>query len=67
VLPLVFAYATLRDLTRVPGALLRHDAVKISRGEVKSLLVVSALAVLSNRALWWLVERTRTKPLVLGW
>jgi farnesyl-diphosphate farnesyltransferase len=67
VLPLVFAYATLRDLTRVPGALLRHDAVKISRGEVKSLLIVSALAVLSNRGLSWLVERARTKPLVLGW
>jgi farnesyl-diphosphate farnesyltransferase len=67
VLPLLFAYATLRDLTRVPGALLRHDAVKISRGEVKSLLVVGALSVLSNRALSWLVERARTKPLVLGW
>jgi farnesyl-diphosphate farnesyltransferase len=65
VLPLVFAYATLRDLTRVPGAFLRHDAVKISRGEVKSLLIVSAMAVLSNRALSWLVERARTRPLIL--
>jgi farnesyl-diphosphate farnesyltransferase len=66
-LPLLFAYATLRDLTRVPGALLRHDGVKISRGEVKSLLLAGALAAMSNRALSWLVERARTKPLVLGW
>jgi farnesyl-diphosphate farnesyltransferase len=69
VLPLVFAYATLRDLTRAPGASLRHDSIKISRGEVKSLLIVSAMAIMSNRALAWLVERARTRPLILvpGW
>jgi hypothetical protein len=32
---------------------------------VKSLLIVSAMAVLSNRALSWLVERARTRPLIL--
>ena len=66
-LPLLFAHATLRDLMRAPRALLGHDSVKISRGEVKSLLIVSALVVVSNRALSWLVERARTKPLILGW
>ena len=66
-LPLLFAQATLRDLTRAPRALLGREPVKISRREVKALLVVSALVVVSNRALSWLVERARTKPLILGW
>lgn len=64
-LPLLFAYATLRDLTRSPSALARREAVKISRAEVKSLTLLSFLGVLSNRALAWLAERARTKPLVL--
>jgi len=66
-LPLLFAQATLRDLTSAPRALLGHEPVKISRGEVKALLVVSALVVVSNRALSWLVDRAKTKPLILGW
>lgn len=66
-LPLLFAYATLRDLTRTPGALARREVVKISRSEVKSLTMLSVLGVLSNRALARLVERARTKPLILGW
>ncbi|HVX38858.1 MAG TPA: phytoene/squalene synthase family protein [Gemmatimonadaceae bacterium] len=65
-LPLLFAYATLRDVTARPGALARRENVKISRSEVKSLTVLSVLGVLSNRALAALVERARTKPLVLG-
>jgi farnesyl-diphosphate farnesyltransferase len=66
-LPLLFAYATLRDLTRTPDALARREVVKISRSEVKSLTLLSVLGVLSNRAMARLVERARTKPLVLGW
>lgn len=61
-LPLLFAYATLRDLTRNPGALIRRDVVKISRAEVRSLTLLSVLGVWSNRVLALLVERTRTKP-----
>jgi len=61
-LPLLFAYATLRDLTRNPGALLRREVVKISRSEVKSLTVLSMLGVFSNRTMSWLVARTRSKP-----
>ncbi len=66
-LPLLFAYATLRDLTRTPGTLVRREVVKISRSEVKSLTLLSMVGVLSNRAMAWLVERARTKPLVVGW
>ncbi len=65
-LPLLFAYATLRDITARPGAISRRENVKISRREVKSLTLLSVLGVMSNRALAALVERARTKPLVLG-
>src|SRR4051812_10157324 len=60
-LPLLFAYATLRDLTRNPGALLRREVVKISRAEVKLLTLLTMLSVFSNRTMAWLVERTRTR------
>lgn len=62
-LPLLFAYATLRDLTRNPGALIRRDVVKITRAEVRSLTLLSVLAVWSNRMLAGLVERTKTRRL----
>jgi farnesyl-diphosphate farnesyltransferase len=64
-LPLLFAYATLRDLTRtsdVPGP---RAVVKISRSEVKSLTVLSVIGVLSNRAMDRLVERARRKPVLV--
>ena len=57
VLPLLFAYATLRDLTQVPQALARRDVVKISRREVKSLTLMGFLVILSNRGLAWLADR----------
>jgi farnesyl-diphosphate farnesyltransferase len=66
-LPLLFAYATLRDLTRTPGAIARREVVKISRSEVKSITLLSMLGVLSNRVMGWLVSRTRRKPLMVGW
>jgi farnesyl-diphosphate farnesyltransferase len=58
-LPLLFAYATLRDLTRNPDALARRVVVKISRREVKSITLLSFMSVTSNSALRWLVARTR--------
>jgi len=64
-LPLLFAYATLRDLTRssdIPG---RRGVVKISRSEVKSLTLLSVVGVLSNRAMARLVERARRKPVLV--
>ncbi len=60
-LPLLFAYATLRDLTRTPGAIARRHTVKISRAEVKAITVLSMLGVWSNRLLARLVSRTRAE------
>jgi farnesyl-diphosphate farnesyltransferase len=65
-LPLLFAYATLRDL-RSGWKATDGGVVKISRREVKSIAALSFLSVLSNRAIARLVERTRNKPLLLGW
>lgn len=66
VLPLLFAYATLRDLTRSPQALEERTVVKISRREVKSLTVVGFLVILSNRGLVWLAERVMRRPFVVA-
>ena len=66
-LPLLFAYATLRELTAHPDALASRRVVKISRAEVKSLTLLSVLGVMSNSAMRKLVERASTKPLLLGW
>jgi farnesyl-diphosphate farnesyltransferase len=62
-LPLLFAYATLRDLTRSAAAPGQSNVVKISRAEVKSLTILSIAGVLSNRAMARLVERAKGKTL----
>ena len=64
VLPLLFAGATLRDLTRSTAMLLPGGVVKISRHEVRALLLVGPLLILSNRGLRWLAARVRRQPLV---
>ena len=64
-LPLLFAYATLRDLTRTPLSLVRREVVKISRAEVKSLTLIGFLVILSNRGLAWLADRTTQRPFVV--
>jgi farnesyl-diphosphate farnesyltransferase len=66
VLPLLFAYATLRDLTLTPQALARRDVVKISRREVKSLTLFGFLVIMSNRGLAWLADRAMRRPFVLA-
>lgn len=66
VLPLVFAYATLRELTRTPDALARRDVVKISRAEVKTLTALSVVGVMSNRMLGWLATRAGRRPVRLA-
>ena len=65
-MPLLFAYATLRDLTRTPQALAQGDVVKISRREVKSLTLMGILVILSNRGLAWLADRAMRRPFVLA-
>ncbi|CAN5199827.1 phytoene/squalene synthase family protein [soil metagenome] len=64
-MPLLFAYATLRDLTRTPQALVKGEVVKISRREVKSLTLMGILVILSNRGLAWLADRAMRRPFVL--
>jgi farnesyl-diphosphate farnesyltransferase len=66
VLPLLFAYATLRDLTHSPHALVQREVVKISRREVKSLTLIGFLVILSNRGLAWLADRAMRRPFVLA-
>ena len=66
VLPLLFAYATLRDLTLVPHALAPRQVVKISRREVKSLTLIGFVVILSNRGLAWLADRAMRRPFVLA-
>jgi farnesyl-diphosphate farnesyltransferase len=66
VLPLLFACATLRDLTHLPHALARRQVVKISRREVKSLTVIGCLVIMSNRGLAWLADRAMRRPFVLA-
>jgi farnesyl-diphosphate farnesyltransferase len=64
--PLLFAFATLRDLTQTRAMLERGGIVKITRAEVKSLLVLAPLIVGSNRAVRWLVERVKLRAFVLA-
>ncbi len=62
VLPLLFAYATLRDLTLTHEMLRAGGSVKISRREVRSLMVAGLAALVSNRALRTLVARVKARP-----
>ena len=66
VLPLLFAYATLRDLSRSRAMLTAGGQVKISRAEVKALMFAGLLAIGSNAALRRLVARVQARPFRLG-
>ncbi|HEY0780122.1 MAG TPA: phytoene/squalene synthase family protein [Gemmatirosa sp.] len=65
-LPLLYAYATLRDLARTSAMLLPGGGVKISRREVKALLVTGMLVAGSNGLVRRLVERVRRRPFTLA-
>jgi farnesyl-diphosphate farnesyltransferase len=62
ILPLLFAYATLRDLTRSRAMLRSGGNVKITRSEVKRLMVLGLLVAPSNTGVRWLVARVRSAP-----
>jgi farnesyl-diphosphate farnesyltransferase len=64
--PLLFAFATLRDLTQTRAMLQHGGVVKITRAEVKSLLLLAPLLVGSNSAVRWLVERVKLRAFVLA-
>jgi farnesyl-diphosphate farnesyltransferase len=64
-LPLLLAHATLRDLVQSTAMLEPGGSVKISRREVKSLLMTASMLVMSNVGVRWLVERVRKKAFEL--
>jgi len=66
ILPLLLAYATLRDLVESTAMLRPGGSVKISRREVKSLLMTGSVLAMSNRGLRWLVARVRQRSFELG-
>ena len=66
ILPLLLAYATLRDLVQSTAMLKPGGSVKISRREVKSLLMTGAMLVMSNSGVRWLVGRVRRRAFELG-
>jgi farnesyl-diphosphate farnesyltransferase len=65
-LPLLFACATLRELTRSRAMLQPGGSVKISRREVRALMAVGLLVVGSNRAIRRLARRVRRTPFLAG-
>ncbi|NJN37610.1 MAG: phytoene/squalene synthase family protein [Acaryochloridaceae cyanobacterium CSU_3_4] len=66
ILPLVFAYATLRDITGSTAMLKSGGSIKISRAEVKSLIIVGPFAVLSNFTIRRLINQVRQQPFLWG-
>ncbi len=64
-LPLLLAYATLRDLVQSTAMLRPGGSVKISRREVKSLLMTGSVLVMSNWAVRRLVRRVRLRAFEL--
>jgi farnesyl-diphosphate farnesyltransferase len=64
-LPLAFAFATLRELLRSTAMLRPGGTVKIARSEVRALLAAAPLVVGSNSAVRWLVRRAARAPFVL--
>ena len=70
-LPMLLAYATLRELAAHeraarPARGAGDAPIKISRAEVKTLLVTGSLLIFSNRGVRWLVERVRARPFVIA-
>ena len=65
-LPLAFAFATLRELLRSTAMLRPGGTVKITRGEVRALLAAAPLVVGSNAAVRWLVRRVGRRPFLPG-
>jgi farnesyl-diphosphate farnesyltransferase len=66
ILPLMFAYATLRDITKSTAMLQSGGNVKITRAEVKALIMVSPLTVVSNGLVRLLIRWVRKRPFQFG-
>jgi farnesyl-diphosphate farnesyltransferase len=66
ILPLVFAYGTLREITKSTSMLVSGGNVKISRTEVKSLIMVGPIAAVSNGLIRWLIDQVKQQPFLWG-
>lgn len=64
-LPILFAFATLREIDRSTAMLQSDGAVKITRDEVRALMMVGPVAALSNALTHRLVARINRAPFVL--
>ena len=62
VLPILFAVATMREIEKSEAMLVPGGAVKISRTEVKALMLAASTSTLTNYSLRWLVDRVRERP-----
>ncbi len=65
VLPILFAIATIREIERSDEMLRAGGSVKISRAEVRTLMIAST-STLTNQSLRWLADRVRVRPFILG-
>jgi farnesyl-diphosphate farnesyltransferase len=65
-LPILFAVATLREIERSSAMLQSGGGVKISRGEVRSLIVAGVVSTVSNTTTRWVVSKTSRGRFMLG-
>jgi len=65
-LPVLFAVATLREIERSTAMLQSGGAVKISRAEVRSLILAGSVSTISNKTTRWLVSKTSRQRFKLG-
>jgi farnesyl-diphosphate farnesyltransferase len=65
-LPVLFAVATLREIERSTAMLQSGGAVKISRDEVRSLILAGSISTMSNKTTRWLVAKTSRQRFNLG-
>ena len=65
-IPTLLAAATLRELERSSEMLQPGGTVKITRPEVKALVMMAPVASVSNLGIRWLVDRVRREPFLVG-
>jgi farnesyl-diphosphate farnesyltransferase len=65
-LPILFAVATLREIEQSTAMLRSGGAVKISRREVRALILAGSLSTVSNTTTRWLVDKTARRRFELG-
>jgi farnesyl-diphosphate farnesyltransferase len=66
IIPTLLAAATLRELERSHEMLVPGATVKITRPEVKALVMTAPVVAISNMGVRWLVDRVRREPFLLG-